>query len=79
MSWRPGQEGTPLEKQCKHDCKLCALNCAYQQALDHAKSWGIQIKDMGWLAQRMSGGSFQWENIFHHRQELGELPIRHGH
>jgi hypothetical protein len=58
---------------------MCALNCAYRQVVEHAKPWGIHVSDMGWTAERLTGAPGQWEIIFHDRQNLGTLPVRHGH
>jgi hypothetical protein len=78
-SWRPDVMSAPLGKQCQHGCKLCALNCAWLQVTEHAKPWKIDPKDMTWTVSRLVGAPGQWEIVFHDRQELGELPVRHGH
>jgi hypothetical protein len=78
-SWRPESEGYPLIKHYKHDCKLCVLNDAWRQVTEHAKPWDINPKVMGWTVEKLTGAPGQWKIVFHDRQELGELPVRHGH
>jgi hypothetical protein len=78
-TWRLDKEGKPFKKQCRHDCKLCALNCAFKQVIERANRCTIAPEDIGWTASRLVGAPGQWEIVFHDRQELGELPVRHGH
>lgn len=78
-TWRGDNIKHPIVKQCKHDCKLCALNCAWKQVTEHAKCNPNGVAGMHWTAEKLVGAPGQWEIIFHDRQKLGDLPVRHGH
>lgn len=75
----PNEPNRVLQKNMTDRCKLCVLNKTHELATGMAERKNREYKSVKWTVERLVGAPGQWEIIFHDRQNLGTLPVRHGH